>query len=152
MYIFEYMYRNEIKEWFDSFFLSSSCAYSSTEKLKYMSTLSTLYHTHTLQTLLTHRNEINNQTDPSSPQYHTHTLHTLLTHCTLCALYSKTHTTHKPVRINKSLVNPESTSNQPSKPCIALQYPSRKACCTPQYKAIRPHTWAADSFLAAVDY
>jgi len=97
------------------------------------------YHTHTLQTLLTHRNEINNQTHPSSPQYHTHTLHTLLTHCTLCALHSKTHTTHKSVCINKSFANPESTSNQSSKPCTVLQYPPRKACVsfTPQYKTVR---------------
>jgi len=39
-----------------------------------------------------------------------------------------THTTHKSVWINKSLVTPTSTSNQSSKPCTVLQYPSRKIC------------------------
>ena len=40
---------------------------------------------------------------------------------------TKTHRTLKSVWINKSLVNPKSTSNQSSKPCTVLQYPSRKA-------------------------
>jgi len=35
--------------------------------------------------------------------------------------------THKPIWINKSSVNPKSTSNQSSKPCTVLQYPSREA-------------------------
>jgi len=35
------------------------------------------------------------------------------------------HTTHKSIWINKSSVNPKSTSNQSSKPCTVLQYPSR---------------------------
>ena len=39
--------------------------------------------------------------------------------------YTK-HITHQSVWINKSLVNPKSNSNQSSKPCTALQYPSRK--------------------------
>ena len=36
----------------------------------------------------------------------------------------KTHITHKAIWINKSSVNPKSTSNQSSKPCTVLQYPS----------------------------
>jgi len=36
------------------------------------------------------------------------------------------HITHKSIWINKSSVNPQSTSNQSSKPCTVLQYPSRK--------------------------
>jgi len=38
----------------------------------------------------------------------------------------KTHITHKSIWINKSSVNHQSTSNQSSKPCTVLQYPSRK--------------------------
>jgi len=34
----------------------------------------------------------------------------------------------KSVWINKSLVNPKSTSNQSSRPCTVLQYPSKKIC------------------------
>ena len=41
-------------------------------------------------------------------------------------LRTKTHLTHKSIWINKSSVNPKSTSNQSSKPCTVLQYPSRK--------------------------
>jgi len=46
--------------------------------------------------------------------------------------------THKSIWINKSPVNPKSTSNQSSKPCTVLQYPSRKVCtgsyiCTHKY-------------------
>ena len=40
--------------------------------------------------------------------------------------YVMSHITHKPIWINKSSVNPKSTSNQSSKPCTVLQYPSRK--------------------------
>ena len=36
------------------------------------------------------------------------------------------HRTHKAIWINKSSVNPKSTSNQSSKPCTVLQYPSWK--------------------------
>jgi len=36
--------------------------------------------------------------------------------------------THKSIWINKSSANPKSTSNQSSKPCTVLQYPSRKDC------------------------
>jgi len=54
-----------------------------------------------------------------------------LTSRVICTHYvvvpGKTHRTHKSVCINKSLVNPKSTSNQSSKPCTVLQYPSRKA-------------------------
>jgi len=39
---------------------------------------------------------------------------------------SPTHITHKSIWINKSSVNPKSTSNQSSKPCTVLQSPSRK--------------------------
>ena len=39
-----------------------------------------------------------------------------------------TNRTHKSVWINKSLVTPKSTSNQSSKPCTVLQYPSRTIC------------------------
>ena len=39
----------------------------------------------------------------------------------------ETHITHKSIWINKSSVNPKSTSIQSSKPCTVLQYPSRKA-------------------------
>jgi len=39
---------------------------------------------------------------------------------------TKTHTSHKSIWTNKSSVNPQSTSNQSSKPCTVLQYPSRK--------------------------
>jgi len=41
---------------------------------------------------------------------------------------TKSHRTHKSIWINESSVNPKSTSNQSSKPCTALQYPSRKVC------------------------
>ena len=46
----------------------------------------------------------------------------------VCPIYSptKTHITHKSIWKNKSSVNPKSTSNQSSKPCTVLQYPSRK--------------------------
>jgi len=36
------------------------------------------------------------------------------------------HIIHKSILINKSSVNPKSTSNQSSQPCTVLQYPSRK--------------------------
>jgi len=36
------------------------------------------------------------------------------------------HLPYKSIWINKSSVNPKSTSNQSSKPCTVLQYPSRK--------------------------
>ena len=36
------------------------------------------------------------------------------------------HRTHKPIWINESSVNLKSTSNQSSKPCRVLQYPSRE--------------------------
>jgi len=42
-------------------------------------------------------------------------------------LRTKTHRTHKSIWINESLVNHKSTSNQSSKPCTVLQYPSKKA-------------------------
>jgi len=45
---------------------------------------------------------------------------------------TKTHRTHKSIWINKSSVNPKSTSNQSSKPCTVLQYPSRKEQAQPE--------------------
>jgi len=42
--------------------------------------------------------------------------------------------TQKCIWINKSLVNPKSTSNQSSKPCTVLQYPSRKV----RYLPLKP--------------
>jgi len=38
----------------------------------------------------------------------------------------KKHITHKPIWTKKSSVNPKSTSNQSSKPCTVLKYPSSK--------------------------
>ena len=46
--------------------------------------------------------------------------------CTVHNNVRVTHITHKSIWINKSSVNPKSTSNQSSKPCTVLQYPSRK--------------------------
>ena len=43
-----------------------------------------------------------------------------------CDVFCLAHTTHKSIWVNKSSVNPKSTSNQSSKPCTVLQYPSRK--------------------------
>jgi len=40
----------------------------------------------------------------------------------------KRHITHQSIWINNSSVNPKSTSNQSSKPCTVLQYPSWQAC------------------------
>jgi len=76
-----------------------------------------------------------------------------------------THNTQKSIWINKSSVNPKSTSNQSSKPCTVLQYPWRRVnpvrcCSTHQEKhysigtathcnmlqhadAARPPTWYA---------
>ena len=50
--------------------------------------------------------------------------------------------THKSIWINKSSVNPKSTSHQSSKPCTVLQYPSRKGrvpiiSCTPALNITR---------------
>jgi len=50
------------------------------------------------------------------------------------------HTTHQSVWPNKSLVNPKSTSNQSSKPCTALQYPSRKGCKLRILRILCTHT------------
>jgi len=50
-----------------------------------------------------------------------------LTHMSDMIQLDFTHTQNKSVWINKSLVNPKSTSIQSSKPCTVLQYPSRKA-------------------------
>jgi len=49
----------------------------------------------------------------------------------------KTHITHTWIWINKSLVNPKSTSNQASKPCTVLQYPSRRNVTT--LDAVKKH-------------
>jgi len=54
------------------------------------------------------------------------------THTYMC-IYVYTHihliTQNTQINLNKrKLVNPKSTSNQPSKPCTVLQYPSRKTC------------------------
>jgi len=46
-----------------------------------------------------------------------------------CVSPPTTPRTHKPIWINESSVNPKSTSNQPSKPCTVLQYPSRNEMC-----------------------
>jgi len=46
---------------------------------------------------------------------------------------TKTHITHKSIWINQSSVNPKSTSNQSSKPCTVLQYPSRKGELVPDW-------------------
>ena len=47
---------------------------------------------------------------------------------TLCICLHTSHTTHKSIWINKSSMNPKSTSNQSSKPCRVLQYPSTQLC------------------------
>jgi len=47
---------------------------------------------------------------------------------TVCHAMSWTHRTHKSIWVNESSVNPKSTSNQSSKPCTVLQYPSKKVC------------------------
>jgi len=52
----------------------------------------------------------------------------------------QTHRTHKSIWINKSSVNPKSTSNQSSKPCTVLQYPSRKDCYTYKHTNTRKYT------------
>ena len=49
-----------------------------------------------------------------------------LVNVTASCLLTKTHRTHKTIWINESSVNPKSTSNQSSKPCTVLQYPSKK--------------------------
>jgi len=56
------------------------------------------------------------------------------------------HMTHKPIWINKSSVNPKSTSNQSSNPCTVLQYPSRTlstSCHT--YDRVERHVWTCVS-------
>ena len=60
---------------------------------------------------------------------HCNTLQRTATHCNALqhtATHCNTLGTHKSIGINKTLVNPKSTSNQSSKSCTVLQYPSRK--------------------------
>jgi len=57
--------------------------------------------------------------------------HTCDEECGTYESHESPHTWNEPCRhkssINKSSVNPKSTSNQSSKPCTVLQYPSRTA-------------------------
>ena len=58
-----------------------------------------------------------------------------------------THITHKSIWINKSSVNLKSTSNQSSKPCTVLQYPSRTmSLWRRSRRATLLHAWH-DSFM-----
>jgi len=60
------------------------------------------------------------------------TSHVRLSHVTRvnesCGMYEWVEWVEWHVWINKSLVNPQSTSHQSNKPCTVLQYPSRKVC------------------------
>ena len=47
-----------------------------------------------------------------------------------CTCYFMSYCTCYCIWINESSVNPKSTSNQSSKPCTVLQYPSKKVYCT----------------------
>jgi len=52
-------------------------------------------------------------------------------------------------RINKSSVNPKSTSNQSSKPCTVLQYPSRKVFTPTPHPLVLAQAAAAAVFARA---
>ena len=65
-----------------------------------------------------------------------------LSHIPTNVRYSKkTHITHKSIWINKSSVNPKSTSNQSSKPCTVLLYPSRNTCDTQKKHGGKKVVW-----------
>jgi len=54
---------------------------------------------------------------------------------------------HKSIWINKSSVNPKSTSNQSSKPCTVLQYPSKKIWCEMIHTSIKQHVIRDNTWL-----
>ena len=95
-------------------------------------------HTHTHTHTYTHTHTHTHTQTHTHTHTHTHTLTHTHTHdvseCYTLRVYhpipntyqNTSHRTHKSIWINKSLVNPKSTSNQSSKPCTVLQYPSRK--------------------------
>jgi len=86
--------------------------------------------------------------DTSHP--HIHTEHTnQYTHRTHKSIYTQ----NTQINLNRtSSVNPRSTSNQLSKPCIVLQYPSRKVCVTwliYMFDTIPSFVWR-DSFICVM--